>query len=129
MGGLFIRARDPEALQRWYGEHLGVGGGYGPAGVKHGNAYVWNTLGGPMVFQPFQMDSDYFAADKQFMINFRVSELDSLVKSLTAAGIEVLSDPDWDAPGVGRFRRIHDPEGNAIELWEPDPHAPTGEGS
>ncbi|MBZ6378220.1 glyoxalase [Pacificimonas flava] len=123
LGGLFFRAKDPEALQAWYGEHLGMGGGFGPAGERHGNEYVWNTLAGPMVFQPFKADSDYFDADRQFMINLRVSDLDSLLEQFNAAGIEVLTDPEWDAPGVGRFARIHDPEGNAIELWEPDPSA------
>lgn len=39
--------------------------------------------------------------------------------SLRAAGIAIINDPQWDDPAVGRFARIHDPEGNAIELWEP----------
>ena len=50
---------------------------------------------------------------------FRVDDLDALIARLTAAGIEVLTKPEWDAPEVGRFARIYDPEGNAIELWEP----------
>ena len=62
----------------------------------------------------------YFAADHPWMLNLRVEGLDAMVASLTAAGIAVMTDPDWDMPGVGRFARIHDPEGNPIELWEPD---------
>jgi predicted enzyme related to lactoylglutathione lyase len=85
------------------------------------NEWVWFTQGGPMVFEPFRESSDYFAADKQVMINLRVSDLDGLVASLTAAGIEVITKPDWDVPGLGRFVRVHDPEANAIELWEPAP--------
>jgi predicted enzyme related to lactoylglutathione lyase len=54
------------------------------------------------------------------MLNFRVNDLDAILARLTAAGIEVTTNPDWDMPGVGRFARIHDPEGNPIELWEPD---------
>ena len=68
---------------------------------------------------PFPADSDYFAADKQWMINFRVDGLDALLASLRAAGINVLTDPSWNSPETGRFARIHDPDGNAIELWEP----------
>ena len=54
------------------------------------------------------------------MLNFRVDDLDALSARLTAAGIDVVTNPDWDMPGVGRFARIHDPEGNPIELWQPD---------
>lgn len=53
------------------------------------------------------------------MLNLRVGDLDSLLDHLTAAGVAVIVKPEWDAPEVGRFARIHDPEGNAIELWEP----------
>ena len=48
---------------------------------------------------------------------FLVPDLD---RDPTAAGIDVVKNPDWDMPGVGRFARIHDPEGNPIELWQPD---------
>ena len=75
--------------------------------------------GGPLVFAPFETGTDYWAADKQFMLNLRVSDLDSLLEQLNASGIAVIVKPEWDSPGVGRFARIHDPEGNAIELWEP----------
>jgi predicted enzyme related to lactoylglutathione lyase len=70
-------------------------------------------------FEPFKHDSDYFAADKQAMINLRVRDLDGLLEQLRSAGIEVITKAEWDMPEVGRFARIHDPEGNAIELWEP----------
>lgn len=123
MGGLFFRAKDPKALGAWYREHLGVGGGCVADPGEEPNEWVWKTRGGPMVFAPFKADSDYFAADKTFMINFRVSELDGLLERLRAAGVEILTKPEWDEPEVGRFARIHDPEGNAIELWEPT--APT----
>ena len=53
------------------------------------------------------------------MINLRVSDLDSLLEQLNAAGIEIIIKPEWNDPSVGQFARIHDPEGNAIELWEP----------
>jgi predicted enzyme related to lactoylglutathione lyase len=118
MGGYFFRAKDPPALKAWYREHLGVGGGMGMDPVTgHSNEWVWYTEGGPMVFEPFAADSDYFAADRQAMINFRVSDLHGLLTRLRSAGIEITREEEME--GVGRFARVHDPEGNAIELWEP----------
>jgi catechol 2,3-dioxygenase-like lactoylglutathione lyase family enzyme len=119
MGGLFFRSRDPAALSAWYKAHLGVGGGCTAGDEQPPNEWVWATLGGPMVFSPFKADTDYFAADKAFMMNFRVSDLDGLMQGLRAAGIAIITKAEWDHPDVGRFARIHDPEGNAIELWEP----------
>jgi predicted enzyme related to lactoylglutathione lyase len=69
---------------------------------------------------PYSRDGDYFSTDRQWMLNLRVDGLDAMLAALEAAGIEVTTNPDWDMPGVGRFARIHDPEGNGIELWEPD---------
>lgn len=118
MGGLFFRAQDPDALNAWYRDRLGVGAGCVADGAGDINEYCWMVTGGPMVFAPFKHDSDYFAAEKQFMINLRVTDLDALVASLEAADIAVIRKAEWDDPSVGRFARIHDPEGNAIELWE-----------
>ncbi|MDF0541804.1 VOC family protein [Sphingobium sp. H39-3-25] len=119
MGGLFFRAHDPKALADWYLTHLGVGGGQSADPDEPANEWVWMTRGGPMVFAPFKADSDYFAADKAFMMNFRVSDLDGMLAGLRKAGIAIITKPEWDEGGIGRFARIHDPEGNAIELWEP----------
>lgn len=111
IGGFFFRAKDPEVLRSWYSEHLGVGSA--PYGA-------WDTAAGPCVFSPFPANSDYFPADRGWMLNFRVEGLDALCGQLRDAGIAVTTNPEWDMPGVGRFARIHDPEGNPIELWEPD---------
>lgn len=119
MGGLFFRARDPDALNAWYRQHLGVGAGCVSDPAATLDEWSWATQGGPMVFAPFKADTDYFAADKAFMINFRVSDLDALLDGLRAADIAIITKAEWDNPDVGRFARIHDPEGNAIELWEP----------
>ena len=119
MGGLFFRAQDPDALNAWYREHLGVGAGCNSTGEGEPDEWTWTVQGGPMVFAPFKATTDYFAADKQFMINLRVSDIDSLLEQLNASGIEVITAEDWDSSGMGKFARIHDPEGNAIELWEP----------
>ena len=110
IGGIFFRAKDPKAMSEWYATHLGVGAG------EWG---VWETEAGSSVFSPFTADTDYFPADKQWMINLRVSGLDSLLDTLRAAAIAVITKPEWDDPTVGRFARIHDPEGNPVELWEP----------
>lgn len=119
MGGLFFRAKDPDALNAWYREHLGVGAGCNSTGEGDPDEWSWKVTGGPMVFAPFKDSTDYFAADKQFMINLRVTDLDSLLEQLNAAGIDIIVKDEWDSPETGKFARIHDPEGNAIELWEP----------
>ncbi|WP_422050373.1 VOC family protein [Shimia sp.] len=110
IGGVFFRARDPEALGAWYEAHLGV---------NQLNPMPWKQREGFTVFAPFAQDTDYFGNDeKQWMINFRVDDLAAMTAQLEAAGIAVETHPDWDSE-VGKFARIHDPEGNPIELWEP----------
>jgi predicted enzyme related to lactoylglutathione lyase len=121
MGGYFFRAKKPKELKTWYLEHLGVGAGMGTDEHGQSNEWLWYPEGGPMVFEPFKQDSDYFPAENHVMINFRVQDMDGLLEQLKAAGIEVFTKEEWDNGGIGRFARIHDPEGNAIELWEPAP--------
>ncbi|MYA33130.1 MAG: VOC family protein [Gemmatimonadales bacterium] len=111
-GGFFFRARDPGGLARWYKDHLGIN----PAPTNMEMA-PWVTESGVTVFAPFDADTDYFAADKTFMLNFRVADLDAMIAQLESANIDVSHQSEME--GVGRFARIHDPEGNAIELWEP----------
>ena len=119
IGGFFFRANDPDGLSAWYREHLGVGAGCVATEGATPDEYSWQTEGGPVVFAPFDASTDYFAADKQFMLNLRVRDLDALLRRLEADGVEITTKPEWDDPSVGRFARIHDLEGNAIELWEP----------
>ena len=119
IGGLFFRASDPEALGAWYREHLNVGAGCVADGAGERDEWSWTTNGGPVVFAPFAADTDYFPADKAFMLNLRVADIAGLIASLQAAGIAVETKEEWNDPNVGRFARIRDPEGNPIELWEP----------
>ena len=106
IGGIFFRSSDTDALSAWYQQHLGVD-------------FIWQQEAGPTVFAPFARDTDYFGRpDQQWMINFRVVDLDAMIVQLKSAGIEVETREEWDSE-VGRFARIHDPEGNPIELWEP----------
>jgi glyoxylase I family protein len=113
IGGLFFRAHDPKALGRWYQQHLGIAltpSSYGES--------VWEQEAGPTAFTPFGEKSDYFGdASKFWMVNFRVRDLDKMAAQLQAAGITVKIDPQ--SYPIGRFARLHDPEGNPIELWQP----------
>ena len=109
IGGLFFRAADPGALSAWYKAHFGID--YGRE--------TWHQAAGPTVFAPFASSTDYFPADKQWMLNLRVTDLEGVLGDLAAAGVVIQRDPEWDSPDTGRFARIQDPEGNAIELWEP----------
>jgi len=112
-GGFFFRADDPEGLAQWYLQHLGINPV--PSSVE---AEAWEQKAGPTVFAPFAKATDYFGDDeKQFMLNFRVSNLDKIVQQLKTAGIEV--QPITEEAQIGRFARLQDPEGNPIELWEP----------
>lgn len=119
VGGIFFRAADPDALNAWYRDNLGIGAGCAAEDTGPADEWSWQVQGGPLVFAPFKQGTDYWAGEKQFMLNLRVSDLDSLLDTLNAAGIEIITKPEWDDPQTGRFARIHDPEGNAIELWEP----------
>ena len=113
IGGLFFRSKDPAALGQWYRDHLGIE----PVPTSYGGS-VWQTEAGPTVFAPFSHDSDYFGAAAQvWMVNFRVRDLDKMAAQLESKGIAVKIDPETYPNG--RFARLHDPEGNPIELWQP----------
>jgi glyoxylase I family protein len=113
VGGIFFRARDPKALAQWYQDHLGIW-----VTPQRYNDPVWHQQAGPTVFAPFPEKTGYFGdPTKQWMINFRVSDLEKMAGQLEAAGIAVKVDPKTYPNG--RFARIHDPEGNPIELWQP----------
>ena len=113
IGGFFFRAHDPKALAAWYEQHLGIA-----LTPKSEGGSVWQQEAGPTAFTPFPETTKYFGdSSKVWMLNFRVHDLDKMVAQLRAAGIEV-KDPETYA-NIGRFARLHDPEGNPIELWQP----------
>jgi glyoxylase I family protein len=113
IGGLFFRAHDPAALGKWYLENLGIA-----LTPKSEGATVWQQEAGPTVFTPFPETTKYFGdPNKVWMVNFRVHDINKMVAQLRTAGIEV-KDPE-SYPNVGSFARLHDPEGNPIELWQP----------
>ena len=110
IGGFFFKADDPEALAAWYHTHLGID----PVAQV-----PWSTEAGLTVFSPFSRDTDYFGRDsQQFMLNLRVSDMDAMIAQLENAEIAVETREEWDGE-YGRFARIHDPEGNPVELWQP----------
>ncbi len=117
IGGLFIRSPDPDALAAWYKRVLGVGAGCAAEGEPA--EWSWRVADGDVVFQPFSQDSDYFSTDRAYMLNLRVRGLTALIDSLEAQGIAVEQRDEWNHPEVGRFARIHDPDGNPLELREP----------
>jgi len=113
IGGFFFRAKDPKALALWYQQHLGI-----LTIPTSGGETAWKQEAGPTAFTPFPETSNYFGdAQKSWMLNFRVRDLDKMAAQLQAAGIAVKIDPQ--SYPYGRFARLHDPEGNPIELWQP----------
>jgi glyoxylase I family protein len=115
IGGFFFRSSDPKALAAWYRDHLGVD----PLPTDY-NQKSWEQAAGPTAFAPFPKDTDYFgSATQAWMLNFRVRNLDAMVAQLRAGHITV--EVDGKSYPNGRFARVHDPEGNPIELWEAAP--------
>ena len=113
IGGFFFRAHDPKALAKWYQDHLGIS--VTPQKVDDP---VWRQQAGPTSFTPFPERTSYFGdATKQWMMNFRVANLEKLAGQLGAAGIAVKVDPTTYP--YGRFAHLQDLEGNPIELWQP----------
>jgi glyoxylase I family protein len=112
-GGFFFRANDPKALGQWYQDHLGI-----PITPQQMSDPVWTQQAGTTLFTPFPETTKYFGDPaKQFMLNFRVRDLDKITAQLEAAGIPVKRMPGGDAT-YGYFAHLHDPEGNPIELWQ-----------
>ncbi|HVU16446.1 MAG TPA: VOC family protein [Candidatus Didemnitutus sp.] len=113
IGGFFFRATNPKELSDWYERALGVT----PIPQDY-NSPPWTQEAGATAFAPFPQDTKYFGRPTQnWMLNFRVHNLDTMVAQLQAMGVKVKVDPQ--AYPNGRFARLHDPEGNPIELWEP----------
>ena len=118
IGGIFFHASDPVALRAWYQKHLGI-----DVQEWGGTAFTWtDAAGSPMkgttVWSIGAADGNSFAPSRaSFMINYRVDDLDSLLKALRDEGCTVLEKTD-DCE-YGKFGWVIDPEGNKVELWEP----------
>ncbi len=113
LGGIFFKCDDPKKMSAWYAKNLGL-----PV-EDYGTMFRWRTLDDPdkegsTVWSPFAKDSKYF--DKEFMINYRVENIEELVEQLKSEGVTVVDE--IAVYEYGKFVHILDPEGNKIELWE-----------
>jgi predicted enzyme related to lactoylglutathione lyase len=112
IGGFFFRAENPEALGEWYQTNLGI-----DLPPMSYDATPWQQQAGITIFAPFpKATDDSGKPEKQWTINFRVSNLDAMAEQLRKNGVEVTIDPE-QYPN-GRFASLSDPEGNPIQLWE-----------
>jgi predicted enzyme related to lactoylglutathione lyase len=118
LGGIFFKCKDPVKLKEWYKTHLGL------QVDKYGAVFEWrqgldSSKKGFTQWSPFSEKTKYFApSEKDFMINYRVADLESLLVQLKAAGVTITDSVQ--AVEYGKFVHIMDLEGNKIELWEPN---------
>ncbi len=117
IGGFFFKCKDPQKINDWYSKNLGL-----PTG-EYGATFEWKEASEPAVtgltqWSPFPADTKYFApSEKEFMINYRVDNLEALAAQLKADKVTILDE--IQSFEYGKFLHILDPEGNKIELWEP----------
>jgi len=117
LGGVFFKSVDPEKLRNWYKEHLHIESG------EHGALFRWRQEDRPeavghTAWNPLPGDTNYFQpSEKNFMLNYRVEDLETLLKALKEEGVEIVGE--MESYPYGKFGWIMDPEGNKIELWEP----------
>jgi predicted enzyme related to lactoylglutathione lyase len=115
LGGVFVRAKDPEQLMEWYERHLGLKREDGAILFRWRHQHEADRPG-TTVFSLFPKDTTYFGTNQQSMINLRVEDLDAVLAALTDEGIPTLGQEDT---AYGRFAWVEDGEGNRVELWEP----------
>lgn len=118
IGGIFFKCKDPKMIREWYRDNLGF------TINDYGTVFEWrqgaDTLKkGFTQWSPFKETTKYFSpSTREFMINYRVADLDRLLADLKAHGVTVTDTVEhYD---YGKFVHIMDPEGNKIELWEPN---------
>ena len=117
IGGIFFKCKDPKKMKDWYREHLGLQTG------PYGTVFVWyqgadSTKKGFTQWSPFKESTTYFQpSTKEFMINYRVENLEALVEELKKDSVQVVDK--IESYEYGKFVHIMDPEQNKIELWEP----------
>ena len=118
IGGILFKSDNPEETKKWYKKNLGI------ITDQYGSMFKSRDIDNPdeinyLQWSPFNKDTDYFdPSKKEFMINYRVQNIEDLVKVLKEKGITVL-DEITEYGEIGKFVHILDPEGNKIELWEP----------
>ncbi len=116
IGGIFFKCEDPQSMKDWYAKHLGFNTD------EYGTSFEWRQADdeqkkGFSVWSPFDAKTKYFEpSQKEFMVNYRVENLEWLLEELKKEGIVVLDE--IEAIEYGKFAHIIDPEGNKIQLWE-----------
>lgn len=119
IGGVFFKTKDPKAVKEWYNRHLGLNTD------QWGCTFWWKDKEGndcSTQWSPFKEDTTHFEPSKKdFMLNFRVENLDELLQTLKSEGVQVLDHTE--TVEEGKFGWIIDLEGNKIELWEPNDKA------
>lgn len=117
IGGIFFFSEDPKETKEWYAKNLGL------EVNEWGSTFESRNLDRPeeinqLQWSPFKKGSEYFApSKKEFMINYRVQNMEALVQKLRENGVTIVDDiQTYD---YGKFVHIMDLEGNKIELWEP----------
>ena len=117
IGGVFIRAKDPAKLRAWYKTHLGI-----DVQAWGGAAFHWTDASGAPVNGSTAWEvgngSNFAPSNSSFMVDYRVADLQGLLKALREEGCEVL-DKVVEDPKFGKFGWVMDPEGNKVELWQP----------
>jgi phosphoglycerate dehydrogenase-like enzyme/predicted enzyme related to lactoylglutathione lyase len=115
IGGLFFKTAQPDQLKIWYKKHLGFNTD------NWGCTFWWKAADGKSAstqWSPFKSDTAYFApSEKEYMFNYRVGDLENLLKKLEEEGVQIVGK--MEEYGYGKFGWIMDPDGNKIELWEP----------
>lgn len=118
IGGIFFKCKDPKQMREWYKVHLGL------QTNAYGAVFEWRqgadtTRKGFTQWSPFSEKTQYFAPSaKDFMINYRVENLEALLQELKRSGVTVVDT--IETYDYGKFVHIMDPENNKIELWEPN---------
>ena len=114
IGGIFFKSKDPQSLYAWYEEHLGIK--FTPG--QGASFPVYPIPGALTAWSIFPSTTTYLKDSKaEFMINYLVDDLASMLDQLRAAGVAV--DDHTEFSDFGNFGWITDPDGNRIELWEP----------
>ena len=118
IGGIFFFSENLEKTKEWYTKNLGFEiNDWGSSSFEFRNVTNPEEIGS-LQWTPFEKGSDYFAPSKKdFMINYRVQNIEGLVTKLTENGVTILDN--METYDFGKFIHIMDAEGNKIELWEP----------
>mgnify|MGYP003650084134 FL=1 len=119
LGGFFFKTKDPNAIKQWYNKHLGLNTD------QYGCTFWWKDKEGQdcsTQWSPMKDDTNYFKPSKSpFMMNFRVENLEELLKVLKLEGVTIVGE--IEEYNYGKFGWILDPDGNKLELWEPNDKA------